>query len=90
MADDRPVLNQINLVVRDMDAMTEFYGKLGAEIAPTAPPWIGITGPFQCPTDSTSTSTARSSRLSGTVAGRLARRGRLSGFEWHRGFERSS
>ena len=39
MADDRPVLNQINLVVRDMDAMTEFYGKLGAEIAPTAPPW---------------------------------------------------
>jgi catechol 2,3-dioxygenase-like lactoylglutathione lyase family enzyme len=39
MADDRPVLNQINLVVRDMDAMIEFYRKLGAEIAPTEPPW---------------------------------------------------
>jgi catechol 2,3-dioxygenase-like lactoylglutathione lyase family enzyme len=39
VADDRPVLNQINLVVRDMDAMLEFYGRLGIEIAPGAPPW---------------------------------------------------
>jgi catechol 2,3-dioxygenase-like lactoylglutathione lyase family enzyme len=39
MADDRPVLNQINLVVRDMDAMIGFYERLGVEVAPTAPPW---------------------------------------------------
>jgi len=39
MSDDRPVLNQVNLVVRDMDAMVEFYRRLGAEIAPTVPPW---------------------------------------------------
>ena len=36
---DRPVLNQINLVVRDMDAMIEFYRRLGTDIAPTEPPW---------------------------------------------------
>lgn len=36
---DGPVLDQINLVVRDMDAMTEFYEKLGVEIATTDPPW---------------------------------------------------
>jgi predicted enzyme related to lactoylglutathione lyase len=39
MPDDRPVLNQINLVVRDMDAMIRFYEKLGVEIAPAAAPW---------------------------------------------------
>jgi catechol 2,3-dioxygenase-like lactoylglutathione lyase family enzyme len=37
--DDRPVLNQINLVVRDMDTMVEFYSRLGVEIAPTPAPW---------------------------------------------------
>jgi hypothetical protein len=37
--EDRPVLDQINLVGRDMDAMTEFYEKLGVEIARTPPPW---------------------------------------------------
>ncbi len=39
MADDRPELNQINLVVRDIDAMVEFYGRLGLEIQPMPPPW---------------------------------------------------
>ncbi|MDP9333242.1 MAG: VOC family protein [Actinomycetota bacterium] len=39
MADDRPVLNQINLVVRDIDAMIEFYRRLGLEIQPMPPPW---------------------------------------------------
>jgi uncharacterized glyoxalase superfamily protein PhnB len=33
------VLNQVNLVVRDMAAMVEFYGRLGVEIAPTRPEW---------------------------------------------------
>jgi hypothetical protein len=39
MADERPVLDQINLVVRDMEAMIKFYRRLGVEIVPTAPPW---------------------------------------------------
>ena len=39
MVDKRPVFNQINLVVRDMDAMVEFYERLGVEIAPTIAPW---------------------------------------------------
>lgn len=39
MADDRPVLDQINLVVRDMDTMIQFYRRLGVEIAPTTTPW---------------------------------------------------
>jgi len=36
---DRPVLDQINLVVRDMDAMLAFYRTLGVEIGPTLPQW---------------------------------------------------
>ena len=39
MADQRPVFNQINLVVRDMAAMVECYERLGVEIAPTIEPW---------------------------------------------------
>lgn len=39
MADDRPVLDQINLVVRDMNAMLDFYRELGVDIAPTISPW---------------------------------------------------
>jgi catechol 2,3-dioxygenase-like lactoylglutathione lyase family enzyme len=40
VADDaRPVLNQINLVVRDMDAMVEFYRRLGVEIPDPPAPW---------------------------------------------------
>ena len=37
--DDRPVLHQVNLVVRDMDAAVAFYRRLGVEIADTAPQW---------------------------------------------------
>ncbi len=37
--DERPVLDQLNLVVRDMEATLAFYELLGVEIAPTAPPW---------------------------------------------------
>lgn len=40
MTDDgRPVLDQINLVVRDMDAMVEFYRRLGVEIDDSPAPW---------------------------------------------------
>lgn len=35
----QPVFDQINLVVRDMAAMVEFYERLGVEIAPTIEPW---------------------------------------------------
>ena len=48
MADDRPVLNQINLVVRDMDAMIEFYRKLEADTRQRILRRIGITAPFRC------------------------------------------
>jgi catechol 2,3-dioxygenase-like lactoylglutathione lyase family enzyme len=34
-----PVLNQINLVVRDMEAMTAFYRRLGVRIDDPPPPW---------------------------------------------------
>jgi catechol 2,3-dioxygenase-like lactoylglutathione lyase family enzyme len=34
-----PVLDQINIVVRDMETMTAFYRRLGVEIAPTVPQW---------------------------------------------------
>jgi catechol 2,3-dioxygenase-like lactoylglutathione lyase family enzyme len=39
MVDKRPVFNQINLVVRDMDAMVAFYARLGVKIASTIAPW---------------------------------------------------
>ena len=39
MDDQRPVFNQINIVVRDMAAMVEFYERLGVEFAPTIAPW---------------------------------------------------
>lgn len=39
VADERPVLDQINLVVRDMDATVEFYARLGVEIAPSVAQW---------------------------------------------------
>jgi catechol 2,3-dioxygenase-like lactoylglutathione lyase family enzyme len=35
----QPVFNQINLVVRDMEAMVAFYRHLGVEVAPTISPW---------------------------------------------------
>jgi uncharacterized glyoxalase superfamily protein PhnB len=39
MTDSGPVFNQVNLVVRDMAAMVEFYERLGVEFGPNAPPW---------------------------------------------------
>jgi uncharacterized glyoxalase superfamily protein PhnB len=39
VADDLPVLDQINLVARDVDAMVEFYRRLGVDVAPTLAPW---------------------------------------------------
>jgi len=35
----RPVFNQINLVVRDMEAMVAFYEHLGVTFTPTVHPW---------------------------------------------------
>lgn len=80
MADDRPVLNQINLVVRDMDAMIEFYRKLGAEIAPTEPPWDRHHRTLSMPDGLDFDLDSRTSRRSGTAAGRPARPDRSSGF----------
>ena len=37
--DDRPVLDQVNLVVRDMDAMVDFYRQLGVEVEQPPAPW---------------------------------------------------
>ena len=39
MTNERPVLNQINPVVKDMDAMVTFYRSLGLEIPDTDPAW---------------------------------------------------
>jgi len=40
MTDDtRPVLDQVNLVVRDMDGMVDFYRRLGVDIEDMDPPW---------------------------------------------------
>jgi catechol 2,3-dioxygenase-like lactoylglutathione lyase family enzyme len=37
MRDQRPVLNQLNLVVRDMEASAAFYRRLGVEIEDSGP-----------------------------------------------------
>ena len=39
MDDVRAVPNQVNLVVRDMDAAVAFYERLGAAVLPAEPPW---------------------------------------------------
>jgi catechol 2,3-dioxygenase-like lactoylglutathione lyase family enzyme len=39
MSEDRPVLDQVNLVVRDMDAALEFYRRLGVAIPDRDPAW---------------------------------------------------
>lgn len=39
MSDDRPILDQINLVTGDLAASVEFYRKLGVEIPDTRPGW---------------------------------------------------
>lgn len=37
--DDRPVLDQLNLVVKNMDEMAQFYEHLGVELAQGPPGW---------------------------------------------------
>ncbi len=39
MPDERPVLDQVNLVARDVAAMLAFYEQLGVEIPPGEAPW---------------------------------------------------
>jgi uncharacterized glyoxalase superfamily protein PhnB len=39
MDDDRPVLDQVNLVAEDMERSLEFYGRMGLEIPDVPPPW---------------------------------------------------
>jgi uncharacterized glyoxalase superfamily protein PhnB len=39
MADQRPVLDQVDIIVRDMDAAVAFYRRLGIEVADTEPQW---------------------------------------------------
>jgi catechol 2,3-dioxygenase-like lactoylglutathione lyase family enzyme len=39
MTDERPVLDQVNLVVRDMNKSVEFYRRLGVEIPDTSTVW---------------------------------------------------
>jgi catechol 2,3-dioxygenase-like lactoylglutathione lyase family enzyme len=39
MGDQRPVLDQINLVVKDMDASLAFYRRLGVDFPATTPEW---------------------------------------------------
>ena len=39
MSRERPVFDQVNLVVRDMDSMIDFYSRLGLDIADTPPEW---------------------------------------------------
>lgn len=39
MKSDRPVFDQVNLVVRDMDATIEFYRRLGLDVAETPDEW---------------------------------------------------
>ena len=41
MTDNRPVLDQVNLVVSDMDASLAFYRRLGLDVAPTMKEWEG-------------------------------------------------
>jgi catechol 2,3-dioxygenase-like lactoylglutathione lyase family enzyme len=41
MSDDRPVLDQVNIVVSDMEASAAFYERLGLEIPRTRPEWDG-------------------------------------------------
>ena len=43
MADQQPVLNQLDIVVRDMEAALRFYRRLGVEI-PDAAVWRTATG----------------------------------------------
>jgi uncharacterized glyoxalase superfamily protein PhnB len=39
MTDQGPVLDQVDIIVRDMDAAVAFYRRLGIEVQDTPPPW---------------------------------------------------
>ena len=39
MTDQRPVLDQVDIIVRDMDAAVAFYRRLGIDVADTPSPW---------------------------------------------------
>ena len=39
MADERPILDQVNIVVSDMAASAAFYERLGVRLQPTPPAW---------------------------------------------------
>jgi uncharacterized glyoxalase superfamily protein PhnB len=39
MTRERPMLDKLNIVVRDMDAAVDFYRRLGIEIPDTLPEW---------------------------------------------------
>ena len=39
MNDERPVLDHMNLIVKDMDATVAFYRRLGLDIPDTEPAW---------------------------------------------------
>ncbi len=39
MTEPRPVLRQVNLVTRDMEACVAFYERLGLDVAETVPAW---------------------------------------------------
>jgi catechol 2,3-dioxygenase-like lactoylglutathione lyase family enzyme len=39
MADERPVLDQVNFVVRDMEASAAFYARLGVQLDARDPAW---------------------------------------------------
>ncbi len=39
MGDARPVLDQLNVIVGDMEAMVGFYRALGVELPDAPPPW---------------------------------------------------
>ena len=39
MPDERPVLDQVNIVVSDMDASAAFYERLGVRLNPSPPDW---------------------------------------------------
>ena len=41
MSSDRPILDQFNLVVADMEATVAFYRRLGVDIPETEPDWQG-------------------------------------------------
>jgi len=77
----RPVLDQINVVVHDMDAMLAFYRALGVEIPETPPPWGAHHRPRTAGPASTSISTARLAQQwnAGWPAGGT---GVVIGFRW--------